>query len=232
MNFEQLDKVAKLPGAMFTELKADSEESAGPSQSPQAESAGLISEDAAIQSGSYLDNSAAETIALPRQSDTAQPFQPGAQSFGSGPQGVKAGQLVSGKLATDVMDSVFPALCVYAVSAMGYNVRKSDLQLSADEKRTIAPVFQQYLDTLNINLNNPLYNLLFVLGAIYAAKIVEQLPTMERSGKRQSAVKQAAQAVTKATTEDARETLIKATIKARKKGREDAIKFLTSKGKL
>lgn len=88
-------------------------------------------------------------------------------------QGTKLGSVVSGKMAVDLMDVLFPSLVVYVVAMIGYNLPKGRLQLTAKEKEILNPAFQNYLDSINVNFNNPLYNLLFVLGSVYAAKTID-----------------------------------------------------------
>lgn len=93
---------------------------------------------------------------------------------------LKAGNFISGEFATGLMDAIMPPLFVSAAGAIGYQVEKKGLQLSAGEKALISPAMQQYLDSINFNFNNPLYNLLFVTAAVYGTKFIEILPTVKK----------------------------------------------------
>lgn len=94
-------------------------------------------------------------------------------------QGAKLGNVVGGKTATEIVDILFPSLCIWVVSSIGYNVPKGRLQMTAKEKEILTPAMQAYLDSINVNFNNPLYNLLFVFGSIYVSKTVDIISSGE-----------------------------------------------------
>lgn len=98
---------------------------------------------------------------------------------------LSAGTLLSGTFATDLMDNLLPAIAVLVIVKVGYNIDRRALQLTPKEKDTIAPVMQQYLDSINVNFNNPLYNLLMVIGAIYGAKVIQILPDLKKKASKE-----------------------------------------------
>ena len=93
---------------------------------------------------------------------------------------LSAGNVVSGRFAVDLMDNLLPVLIVLGVKLYGFEMDKKALQLSEKEKGIISPAMQQYLDSININFNNPLYNLLFVMGAVYVPKMIEIFPDLKK----------------------------------------------------
>lgn len=94
-----------------------------------------------------------------------------------------AGNLVSGRFVTDVADGLISVIVALAIGAAGYQLDKKTLQLNEREKGIIAPAVQAYLDSINLRFDSPLQNLMFVLAAVYGAKIVEQLPNLKRKPK-------------------------------------------------
>ena len=93
---------------------------------------------------------------------------------------ISAGAFVSGEFATNLMDTIVPSLILLLALQFGYLFEKKSLQLTSKEKELIAPAMQEYLDSLNVNFNNPLYNLLFVVGAVYATKVIDILPSIKK----------------------------------------------------
>lgn len=95
---------------------------------------------------------------------------------------IKLGDTIGGKRAVDLFDAIFPSLIVLgALYGLNMKINKKGLQLDADEKKLLAPFFQDYLNSLNINMNNPLNNLLLAAGLIYGAKIIDLAPTVEKA---------------------------------------------------
>ncbi|HEX7904833.1 MAG TPA: hypothetical protein VF487_13235 [Chitinophagaceae bacterium] len=98
----------------------------------------------------------------------------------TGAKPVKVGGIVGGKFIVDTADTLLPAIAVYISLAFSYKIDKKLLQLTQKEKDLIVPAMQDYLDSVNINFNNPGYNLLFVVGSVYVAKIIEAIPSAEK----------------------------------------------------
>ena len=163
--------------------------------------------------------------------------------------GASLGGLIGGKFAVDLIDTLLPSLLVLIIHYIGYAAKKSEFQLNAKEKETLAIPFQQYLDTIRIDLNNPFYNLLVSLGIVYGAKIIDKIPNAEKVKKptkqdtpkensvtkeiiEQHKKEEQTQTMQQQGTNKSDESLIKATIAKRKKGRAEAINWLKSKGQL
>jgi hypothetical protein len=82
--------------------------------------------------------------------------------------------LITGKLAVQIADVVFPALIVIAVEQFSNaNVKKSELKLSANEREMLEPLFDAYMKSINIQVDNPLSALLIGLGIVYGTKAIE-----------------------------------------------------------
>lgn len=88
------------------------------------------------------------------------------------------GSLISGKAAVDFANMIIPSGVTFTMRKMGYEMDKKDLQFSASEKEILSPYFQEWLNTLNIDLNNPLYNLLIGLGIVYSSKFMDKESTI------------------------------------------------------
>lgn len=117
-----------------------------------------------------------------RNSDTAK--EPNV-NFGTAKDAkpIQVGKLIGGEFATNLLDTLFPALLVLIAGYVGYKLEKKKLQLTDKEKELIYPAMQEYLDSINLNFNNPLYNLLFIVGGVYAAKFIDILPELEKKPK-------------------------------------------------
>lgn len=92
---------------------------------------------------------------------------------------LSAGVLISGARATEFMDTALPALLVWLAAVAGFEMDKKGLQLDAGEKKTIAPFMQDMLNALKFNFNNPFINFAVVIGIIYGAKILSDLPNIK-----------------------------------------------------
>ena len=122
--------------------------------------------------------SGSENAAIPKISLT----EPGAENIGipledgnvAGSNRVSVGGLIDGKMATELMDSVLPALLVFTLAKGGITVRKTELQLSASEKSTLAPLMQNCLNAMSVNVDNPFIALGFSMAVIYGGKIIEK----------------------------------------------------------
>jgi hypothetical protein len=87
---------------------------------------------------------------------------------------VSVGGMLQADLVVNLMDAVLPAILVAGFYAAGVKLRKSELQLTQQEKNTIIPVMQKCLDTLLINANNPWNLLAITMAVIYGGKIMEK----------------------------------------------------------
>lgn len=135
--------------------------------------------------------------------------------------GNKLGSVIGGKTAADLLDILFPSLCVWAISAIGYKIGKGKLQMTAKEKEVLAPAMQQYLDSINVDFNNPLYNLLFVVGSIYTSKVIDILPELEKV-KKDKKESTKVMRIKEVKTED---EIVKEIYLRRKKTKEDARQY-------
>lgn len=106
---------------------------------------------------------------------TLTPLTGGGNTLGSQPgnNAVPVGNLVDGALATELLDALLPALLVVALKALKLEIKKTDLQLTAKEKSTLAPLVKACLDSLFLNFNSPWVALGFSATIIYGAKITE-----------------------------------------------------------
>lgn len=86
---------------------------------------------------------------------------------------VPLGGLIDATLAVELMDALLPAILVVVCAYIGMKMKKPDLQLTAKEKTTIAPLVQRCLDSLMINFQSPWAALGVSLVVIYGAKIGE-----------------------------------------------------------
>lgn len=97
------------------------------------------------------------------------------------PNRVNIGGILDGKTVVDMADHILPAISVLAAAKIfGYNIYKSQLQFTAKEKATLAPLVDNVLRTMNIAVTSPVGALMIALGAIYAGKFIEVLPTAEK----------------------------------------------------
>jgi hypothetical protein len=86
---------------------------------------------------------------------------------------VPVGGLIDGKLAVELMDALLPSLLVALMAAIGAQMKKTDLQLTAREKSTLEPLMQKCMDQLMINFQNPFAALGVSMLVIYGAKVTE-----------------------------------------------------------
>jgi len=137
----------------------DSAESLSPGTDPA-----LTTEQEAIETAS---NAGIPPISLPPESGTLTP--------GEGqPAGVSVGSLIDGKTATELMDSVLPAVLVFALHKAGLQLRKTELQLTEKEKNTLAPLMQKCMDALMMNFESPFVALGVSMVVIYGGKVMEK----------------------------------------------------------
>lgn len=156
-----------------------------------------------------------------------------------------------GKLATELMNVMIPAIIIFVASRLTYKVDKKILKLSADEKEMITPAWQNVLDSIFIDFNNPWIQLGIVLGIVYVSKTIEAIPEAKKIVKevtkveiqevKTEAINEVKKQESKPTdTKDLvakykelyaerAEVLINETKAVRKRGRNEAVKWLTEK---
>lgn len=203
LNAESFERFERVPQSALTELTPPDN---------------ILSDSEAIETGKHT-----ETGTMPSVSDTAT-AQP------SSPQGMKLGNTVSGKFVVDMTDVIMPALTVWVVSLMGYGFEKKQLLLTAKEKETLTPLVQAYLDSVNVNFNNPFNNLLFGLAMVYGAKIIDVIPALQRkeNGMRQVKQTTAGKVAELIKKQKSTEGIIEEISKRRKKGTKDAIEYFNA----
>lgn len=86
---------------------------------------------------------------------------------------VPIGGLIDGTLAVELMDALLPSLLVALMAAIGAQMKKTDLQLTAKEKSTLAPLMQKCMDQLMINFQSPFAALGVSMLIIYGSKVTE-----------------------------------------------------------
>ena len=148
MQFENLDKI---PGELFTEIKPEPMPDNLADILPTGAPSSLIDDFGAY--AKPMDN-------------------PG----GTMPQTLNTGSLLTAKTVVDLSDMVIPSLLVLAIKkAMQKTVSKKAFKLNADEKHTIEPVLQNYLNSVNFSVDSPGNALLITLLMIYGSKAVEAI---------------------------------------------------------
>lgn len=131
-------------------------------QQSQAD-ANIVSDKQAIDAVSGADM---PTISMPPESGQLTP--------GNAGSGVAVGSLIDGKTATELMDSVLPAVLVFALYKAGLQLKKTELQLTEREKNTLAPLMQKCMDALMLNFDSPFVALGVSMTVIYGGKIMEK----------------------------------------------------------
>lgn len=203
---------------------------------------GQISLDEALKGG---ETAKMDTISMGRLGDTAT----------AGNQ-VSLGSLLEAKLCLEIIDSLIPSALVVIFYAAKIQLNKSVFQLTAKEKDALTPILQKCLESVNLNFDSPWTALLVTAGAIYISKIGEhgikaQIDKKTESKKNASAAATQndaeQQALAKAAKEKSKINLtavkeetknsvlrpwdeddVKKVIKKRRKGPEDARKWLTA----
>lgn len=103
------------------------------------------------------------------------------QQFNQPGQQLKAGNLITGEMAVNFVDMIIPSVLVMIIKrGMDKVVSKRSFTLTTTEKDTIKPVLQNYLNSINFTVENPLNALLLTLGMIYGMKVIEvvnEVPT-------------------------------------------------------
>lgn len=121
--------------------------------------------------------------------DPQQPPQAGPGGFDQpGGTRVNVKEIVSGELATELMDKILPVLLSLGADRfLDMDVPKRAFTLTASEKSTVAPIMEKCLSQLNINFDNPFIALAVSLGFIYGSKFIDVANNPEYKKKVQAA---------------------------------------------
>lgn len=93
----------------------------------------------------------------------------------AGSQSLNAGNLITGSMAVGFIDIMLPALIVLISVKMGKQINKNQLSTTQKERDMISPVLQNYLNSVNFNVDSPLNALLITLAMVYGTKTIEVL---------------------------------------------------------
>lgn len=89
-------------------------------------------------------------------------------------QNLNAGSLLTADIAINFVDIIIPAVLVIVIKkGLGKTASKNSFSLTSTEKKTIEPVLQNYLNSINFRVESPLNALLLTLAMIYGIKVVE-----------------------------------------------------------
>lgn len=90
------------------------------------------------------------------------------------PQTMNAGSLINSEMAVAFIDIIVPVVFVLLFKRIhNKTISKKAVTLSSSEKETIKPVLQNYLNSINFSVDNPLNALILTLGFVYGMKYVE-----------------------------------------------------------
>lgn len=226
MNFD-LNKADKIPALMFTDITENPDAETAPDETNQGETSASNSD--RLNIGFKAEN----THAFSTPDNPTTRNDTGAGMFNpTQNQGVKLGGAIGGKTATDIVNILLPSLAVWGMSAAGYHFDKKMIELTAEEKKIIAPAMQDYLNSINVNFDNPLSNLLFVVGSIYTAKIIEVVPQMQKKAPRPQGIKVDGPGKVRTAPKSAVDALIAKTAATRKQSKAKAAQFLLNEGQI
>lgn len=102
-------------------------------------------------------------------------------------KGTTLGKVLPGETAVTLLDTLLPSLIVLLIDQVGYKADKKGFQLTKDERSVVAPALTEYLNSINVDFDNPLHNLLFVLGIVYGSKAIDVLPNLKKKDPKQTA---------------------------------------------
>lgn len=192
-------------------------------------------------------NTGKHTISQPFNMGDTSKGTPGANTgFGTAPSNIKSiGQIVpnSGKFAVILIhEMAIPALTIWVSKNVGYKCDKAGLKLTKEDKEVLIPAWEGWLNSLNINIEKPIYQLLLALGFVYGSKWMDGTLKFEKVKKTDIKKPEPVNSEnthmaigddTKVTEENyqtvfevERENLIDKVRKERRRGRKDAMDFL------
>lgn len=96
------------------------------------------------------------------------------------------GEFIDGEFFVDTSDFLISSLILLVAQLIGYEFSKSDFELSDKEKKTLYKPAALWLKSVNVNLNNPLYNFLFAIGMVYAGKFMKAIPKAKKVSKKKT----------------------------------------------
>lgn len=127
----------------------------------------LSSDSEAQKKAKAPENPAPEQAPEPDFFEPQTPPQPGATNL-------NASEIVSGELATELLNRILPVLLSMGVEKfLGVKAPKKHFELTAAEKNTISPILDQCLAKMNISFENPFIALGLSLSFVYGSKIID-----------------------------------------------------------
>jgi hypothetical protein len=103
-----------------------------------------------------------------------QPFDMPGEGQEPGKTNVKADEIISGELATELLNKILPVLLSLGVERfLNIKAPKKNFELTASEKSTISPILEKCLSNLNISFENPFIALGLSLSFVYGSKIID-----------------------------------------------------------
>lgn len=80
--------------------------------------------------------------------------------------------LIDETTAVNLYDIIISSLFLFIFDLIKIDVEKKELSLNASDKKTLAPIIKECLQSLNLNLTNPFECLFYVSLIIYGTKIL------------------------------------------------------------
>ena len=153
-NFEQIPKIA------LTEIS-------------QKENKDILSH-TLLAPGEGSQEPAQEQTTSGNTSDFSNTNRPGIDTPLYTGQRLNLGSIFDAKLGVSLLDTIIPTLLVIVMRrSANVKISKTRFSLSASEKETIQPVLQNYLNSINFSVDNPLNALLITVGVIYGSKTLD-----------------------------------------------------------
>ena len=113
----------------------------------------------------------ANTSTAQQQLLNAPPFQQQSQT-------INAGSLLNASVMVELVNTIMPALLVMAIKRFAKkNVVKKQFSATVDEKKMLEPIIENYLKSVNFNIQNPFNALMLGLVIVYGMKTIEVLNT-------------------------------------------------------
>ena len=154
-NFNSLEKI---PTELMTEIKSDN----------------INIEDITSNTSTGLSDNFGPSISGSSPVDSG--GQATSQPFGQNPnsQNIKASNLITSDMAVAFLDIVIPVVFVLLFKRIhNQTISKKSISLSNSEKDTIKPVLQNYLNSINFTIDEPINALIMTLAFIYGMKYIE-----------------------------------------------------------
>lgn len=155
------DNVEKMPDSMLKDVTERPPES---EQSPQSSPLSSLSEEDVLKEGAHANVTPLDSVSGGSFNNTSGPTT----------TKVNVGGMFDGGYAVNMLDALLPSLMVVLLKYMKITVRKSEMQLTESEKKTLSPIVTDCLKTLNLDFNNPWVALACTAGIIYGSKIIEK----------------------------------------------------------